>query len=284
MITRVALVSALGVLLTAGAVRAEDCPAQVPEDSGARRAQAKKWFAQGQTSADAGDDVVAFKAYQCSLKFVAHGFTAYNLAQIAERIGDLEAAISSYDQYLLLVPDAKDAQEVKERVAALRQRLAKARQGTEDLTESKSSPASPSSATSVEPTPTLPQPARKSAMSEPASESVTTTSSSNSYRTAAWILYGGAGVALVGGLVTNLLARGKMDTCRSTYSDAGQTAAESACNDAKPLAYLSYTLFGVSAAAAVVGTVLVLHPTESSDVGLNILPHGGLSFGWRGSY
>jgi hypothetical protein len=109
-------------------------------------------------------------------------------------------------------------------------------------------------------------------------------SSSNSYRTAAWIVYGGAGAALVGGLVTNLLARSNMDTCRSTYPNGGRAAAESACNDAKTMAYLSYGLFGVAAAAAVVGTVLVLHPTESSDVALKVLPQGGLTVGWSGTY
>ena len=283
MITRVALVSAFSMVLTAGAVRAEDCPGQVPEDAGARRAQAKKWFAQGQTAADAGDDVIAVRAYQCSLKFVPHGFTAYNLAQVAERVGDLEAAIRSYDQYLLLVPDAKDAQEVKDRVSALRQRLAKARQETETLPEIKSPPASSSPAVTVEP-PAQPQSAPKSPATEPPSESVTTTSSSSNYRTAAWIVYGGAGAALVAGLVTNLLARSKMDTCRSTYNQGDLPTAETTCDDAKQLAYLSYGLFGVSAAAAVVGTVLVLHPTESSDVALNVLPRGGLTLGWSGRY
>jgi hypothetical protein len=33
-----------------------------------------------------------------------------------------------------------------------------------------------------------------------------------------------------------------------------------------------------------VGTVLVLHPTESSDVALNVLPSGGLTLGWSGTY
>jgi tetratricopeptide (TPR) repeat protein len=273
------------MVLTAGAVRAEDCPGQVPEDAGARRAQAKKWFAQGQTAADAGDDVSAIKAYQCSLKFVPHGFTAYNLAQVAERVGDLEAAIRSYDQYLLLVLDAKDAQEVKDRVAALKLRLAKARQETETLPEIKSPPASSSPAVTVE-SPAQPQPksAPESPATEPPSESVTTTSPSSNYRTAAWIVYGGAGAALVAGLVTNLLARSKMDTCRSTYNSGDLPTAETSCNDAKQLAYLSYGLFGVSAAAAVVGTVLVLHPTESSDVALNVLPRGGLTLGWSGRY
>jgi tetratricopeptide (TPR) repeat protein len=242
-----------------------------------RRALAKKWFAQGQTAGDAGADVAAIKAYQCSLKFVPHGFTAYNLAQIAERVGDLEVAISSYDQYLQLVPEAKDAQEVNERVAVLKRRLSKARQEAESGPESKRPLASSSDSPVASAAPA-------SSAHATSSESVTVTSSSSSYRTAAWVVYGGAGAVLVGGLVTNLLARNKMDTCRSTYLKVDRAAAEPSCNDAKPLAYLSYSLFGVAAAAAVVGTVLVLHPTESSDVALNVLPHGGLTLGWSGTY
>ncbi len=106
------------------------------------------------------------------------------------------------------------------------------------------------------------------------------------YRTAAWIVYGGAGVALVGGLITNLMARSKMDTCNSLYKKdpSNISPAEAACSDAKPLAYMSYGLFGLGAAAAVVGTVLVLRPTESSEVALNLSPGGGLSLGWAGNF
>jgi hypothetical protein len=90
----------------------------------------------------------------------------------------------------------------------------------------------------------------------------------------------------VGGLITNLLARSKMNTCNSKYNAHPQdiSGAEAACSDAKPLAYMSYGLFGVGAAAAAVGTVLVLRPTESSEVGVNLLPEGGLAFGWSGRY
>ena len=127
MTIRYALV-AVTVLLSASAVRAEVCPDDIPEDSGVRRAQAKKWFSTGEAAAGAGEDVAALKAYQCSLRFVSHGFTAYNIAQVAERVGDLELAIASYNQYLLLVPEAKDAQEVNDRLESLKDRLAKARQ------------------------------------------------------------------------------------------------------------------------------------------------------------
>jgi tetratricopeptide (TPR) repeat protein len=284
MTIRFALV-AITVFLTAGSVRADDCPNDIPEDSGVRRAQAKKWFSKGQTASSEGDDIAALKAYQCSLRFVPHGFTSYNIAQIAERIGDLEVAIASYTQYLLLVPDARDAQEVNDKVTALKERLAKAREKEKEIVA-----AAPVGA--AEPPPAegetgQPKPA-KTPVAEPAKpvESITEEPSPTNYRMVAWIVYGGAGVALLGGVITNLMARSKMDTCRSKYNATprDQSGADTACSDAKPLAYTSYVLFGLSAAAAVVGTVLVLRPTESSEVSMNLMPEGGLSLGWGGKF
>jgi hypothetical protein len=77
-----------------------------------------------------------------------------------------------------------------------------------------------------------------------------------------------------------------MSTCRSKWKNGTGdiSGAEAACNDAKPLAYMSYGLLGLGAAAAVVGTVLVLRPTESSEVGMNLLPEGGLALGWSGRF
>ncbi|HEX7507745.1 MAG TPA: hypothetical protein VF550_13290, partial [Polyangia bacterium] len=210
-----------------------------------------------------------------------------NIAQIAERIGDLEVAIASYGQYLLLVPDAKDAQEVNEKTIALKERLAKARQKAKEIT-------AVTPFRGVQPPPTessAGQPlAGGSAPVEhdtnPSESVVVEKSSPMNYRRVAWIVYGGAGAALVAGLVTNLLARDRMNTCRSKWNNgAGDiSGAEAACSDAKPLAYLSYGLIGVGAAAAVVGTVLVLRPTESSEVGMNLLPEGGLVLGWSGRF
>jgi tetratricopeptide (TPR) repeat protein len=272
--------AAITVFLTASSVRAEECPSDIPEDSGVRRVQAKKWFSKGQTSSSEGDDVSALKAYQCSLRYVPHGFTAYNIAQIAERIGDLEMAIASYSQYLLLVPDAKDAQEANEKLVALKERLAKAKQKEKDIV-------APTTPVEIEPPPPETEakpPVVETNESKPVESIGTEKSTPMNYRTVAWIVYGGAGVALAGGLITNLLARSKMDTCRSKYNQSQQSAADSACNDAKPLAYMSYGLFGLGAAAAVVGTVLVLRPTDSSEVSMNLLPEGGLSLGWGGRY
>ena len=288
------ILAALTVILTANTVRAEECPDEIPDDGAVRRAQAKKWFSKGQTASSEGDDIAGLKAYQCSLRFVPHGFTSYNIGQVAERIGDLEVAIAGYSQYLLLVPDAVDAQEVNGKITSLKDRLAKARQKEIEITAV--APAAPLTmpgaiavGTSASPAAHAPEkpPAAAPAVDTGFPDSVVETKSpGNGYRTAAWIVYGGAVAALAGGLVTNLSARSKMDSCRSKYNNGNGSisAAESACDDAKPLAYMSYALFGVGAAAAVIGTVLVLHPTESSEVAFNLLPEGGLNFGWAGKF
>jgi tetratricopeptide (TPR) repeat protein len=296
MTIRTALV-AVTVLLIASTVRAEVCPDNIPEDSATRRAQAKKWFSIGESAAGAGEDVAALKAYQCSLRFVSHGFTAYNIAQVAERVGDLELAIASYNQYLLLVPEAKDAQEVNERLESLKVRLAKARQREKAMAAMTAATAK-GPAKGIEPPRVAAGPSDQG--STPAGESTADTRDSkptesvteatprsgSKYRTAGWIVYGGAGVLLVGGVVMNVLARGKMDTCNSKYNAIPQdlSGAQSACSDAKPLAYMSYGLLGLGAAAVAVGTVLVLRPTESSEVAVKLLPEGGLALGWGGRY
>jgi tetratricopeptide (TPR) repeat protein len=281
----------LAVFLAANAARAEDCPDEIPSDSGARRAQAKLWFAKGEGAADAGDQVAALKAYQCSLKLVPHGFTAYNIAQICEQMGDLEMAITGYNQYLLLVPDAKDSQEINDRLDSLRQRLIKLRK--EDLGSTAAVTGEPASAqagapatkVAEAPAPTPPVPAVEVAGKPEGEVSASAGRQSRSgYRTAAWISYGAAGIFVVGGIVTNLLARSKMDSCRTNYNNGDRPAAESACSDAKPFAYMSYAAFGVGAAAAVLGTIFVLQPTRSSDVAMGLLPEGGLSLRWAGHF
>ena len=284
MIKRVAI--ALAVFLTAGSVRAQDCPKESPDDVILRRALAKKWFSKGEMEARAGNDIAALKSYQCSLTFVAHGFTAYNIAQIAEKIGDVEVAIAGYTQYLLLVPDAKDEMEVNERLKLLKDRLAKAREVDKGPVEGTTTPPLDKL---VEP-PQEPAPIAKPVVPEtPVTEPVVSEEpsgrSSSKRRLAGWITVGGGGVLLLGGVLSNVLARGQMDTCRSEYEKKNQSAAESACSAAKPLAYLSYGLFGLGAAAVATGAfLLIVHPSESSDVAVDMLPEGGLSLRWAGRF
>lgn len=275
--------TALAVVLSAGTVLAEECPDTSTEDSGARRRQAKKWFTKGEEAIKVNDDLAALKAYQCSLKFVPHGFTAFNIAQISERVGDVELAIASYQQYLVLVPDAKDAVDVNRKVDALKERLLQARQQERVAKAPRPVPPPPAvespgvAAATVAPT--------DSAGDHPASTGdVSQASPGISYRTWAWVSYGGAAAFILGGVVTNLMSRSKMDTCRSKYAQNDRVGADSACSDAKPLAYTSYALFGLAGAAAAAGTFFVLRPTDSTELAMLPLPEGGLGVRWGGSF
>ena len=214
MIKRIAL--SLAVFLAAGTVRAEDCPGEIPDDAGLRRTLAKKWFSKGETEARAGNDVQALKAYQCSMTFVPHGFTAFNVAQIAERIGDVEVAIEGYRQYLLLVPEAKDAQEVNERVETLKERLVRAREGAASeppLEALMRKGQEPRSETAV----AEPPPAQAVTAPEP-DESLWDSWRTSSRRTLAWVALGGGGALALGGVLSNVLARNSMSTCREEYA------------------------------------------------------------------
>jgi hypothetical protein len=274
--------TALAVFLCAGPALAEECPEVVSEDSGLRRQQAKKWFTRGEDAIKSNDDLGALKAYQCSLKFVPHGFTAFNIAQIAERVGDLELAIASYNQYLLLVPDAKDMDEINRKIDGLKQRLARVKQQERAAKAPRPAPV-------VAPRPVAPPPAvaptnQGDDQAGSTAEVSSTGSSGPTFRTYAWISYGGAAALILGGVITNLMSRSKMDTCREKYSQDDRVAADSACSDAKPLAYTSYVLFGLGGAAAALGTFFVLRPTDSSEVAMAPLPEGGLALHWGGRF
>jgi tetratricopeptide (TPR) repeat protein len=278
-----AVATALAAVLSAGPVLAEECPDEIPEGSVDRRALAKKWFSRGEDAVATNDDVGALKAYQCSLKFIPHGFTAFNIAQIAERVGDLELAVASYKQYLILVPDAKDADEINRRLDALNQRLARVKRQTK--TERPAAPVEPPPI--VEPPPVAKEQPGTTGAGQATEEVSERPSRGPNYRTWAWVSYGGAAAFLVGALITNRVAQSKMDTCNSVFKwddPSTRSAAESACADASALAYTSYVFFGVAGVAAAVGTVFVLRPTEDSEVAMTPLPEGGLAFRWGGRF
>lgn len=279
--------SLLAVLLTAGSVLADECPDEVVEDSGVRRAQAKKWFSKGEEGTKLGDDLGALKAFQCSMKFVPHGFTAFNIAQIAERVGDLELAIASYNKYLLLVPEAKDSDEINRKIAALKERLARVKQENAAKVARPAAAPAPARGPSASSSAAARRPDTRAGVSTEtvaASTQDSETSSGPNYRTFAWISYGGAAAFGVGGVVTNLLSRSKMDSCRTKYNAGDRVGADSACSAAKPLAYTSYVMFGLGGAALAAGTFFVLRPTESSEVAMTPLPEGGLTLRYGGRF
>jgi hypothetical protein len=115
------------VLLAPATVLAQatgDCPTEIPAASSQRRALAKDWFSRGRGAAEsASDPIGAVKAYQCSLRLVPHAVHRVQPGRLAERTGDLELAVESFNTYLKLSPEAQDKAEIEAKLAALNERI-----------------------------------------------------------------------------------------------------------------------------------------------------------------
>ncbi len=261
----------------AASARAAECPETIPENTAERRAAAKEHFTLAESAERSGDDVGAVRAYQCSMKLVAHAFTAYNLARLAEKTGDLELSLSSYRHYLTLKVDAADRAEVEGRIARLEARIAAVR-------ETGAAPAQPggaqdplASSPALEPAVAGPVPeapvdlAQEAAPHAPAGEPAL-------LGPAEWVVAGVGAAALVAGVVLNVGARSKMSDCRSLAKEGKVGAAQDACDAAKPQAYASYVLFGAAAAAAIVDVALIWRRSSRSEtIAVTPLPGGALA-------
>jgi len=244
-----ALLCLTAFVLASGPVmaRAETCPELPDSEVALRRSMAKEWFAKAEEAEAAADRASAIRRYACSLALAPHPSTAYNLGTVAEKSGDLSLALDGFRTYLKLAPEATDRPSVEARIIALDARIADLRQRIGPKTgaeaPARTGPEVPSAGAAATPGPTPPSP-------------VGTATPSGSHL-AAWITGAGALVALGGGVALNFMARSKMTTCFNQY-DAGTAGALLRCDEAKPLAYGSYALFGIGGAAAIVSAALLL--------------------------
>ena len=252
----------------------EPCPEPDREDKAALRTLAKKWFEKGEQCSRERDDVNAIRAFQCSLSFIPHGFTAFNLAEVAERVGDLDLAISNFKTYLTLVPEAEDKADVERRIVVLQERLDKALAAMQLLTEKKDPPKV------VEPEPPLkPDTAVYPLAIEKPVEAPIRHDPTPWYRSAiTGYVAAGVGVAMIGtGIAFNVASRGKRDDSFA-YWDAGkESESRSALSSAKRYAYGSYALFSAGAAALAAGIAVLALPGPPSQVEVSLSPEGGAS-------
>lgn len=283
-------------VLGASAVRAAECPATSPDRTDERRALAKEWFARAEAAENAGNDVEAVRDYACSMKMVAHAFTAFNLGRVAERSGDLELALKSYKAYLTLKADAPDKDEVQAKIADLQTKILEAKaavgEGEPAAAETPAAEEKPAvpAETAAEPQEKTEKPVPIEPPPAVAEQAVGGSGGSN--RLLVWVV-GGVGVAaLTTGIITNIIARSDMSTCNSKADSGDLAQALSACNSAKPVAYTSYAMFGVAGAAAVAEGVLLYRvwaksgggdSSDDTSVSLGWLP-GGLSLSARGRF
>ena len=273
-------------LLSAAAVRAAECPSSSPDRTDERRALAKEWFARAEAAENAGNDVEAVKDYACSMKMVAHAFTAYNLGRVAERSGDLELALRSFKAYLTLKSDAQDKDEVQAKIADLEAKINQVKEsivgGEPAATEAAPGEEKPevvAEPPQVEkPLPIEPPPHVSRPVPEPRESS----------HVVEWVVGGAAVAVFAAAWIPNFMARSAMNKANSATD---VNTANSSWNSAKTEAYTSYALFGVAGAAAAVEAVLLYHlyssgSSSSSDdtsVGMGWTP-GGLTVSARGRF
>lgn len=269
---------------------AQDCPTEIPSNSRDRRALAKDWFGRAEAAETANSPIAAVKAYQCSLRIVPHAFTAFNLGRLAERTGDLEMALEAFNTYLQLAPEAQDRPDIEARIAALNVRIAALRQDPGGATAGNTgnntgtvTPAPGPDVTRSTPSDPLPLPdVRPTTPSETPPGLVETAAARDEgtgrkLHPGVWVASGVGVAALVGGVVLNLSARGKMDDCHQLAGEGQIDAADKACKAARPRAFTSYALFGVTAAAAVADAVFIwmsMQEPESPRMTLNVRPDG----------
>jgi tetratricopeptide (TPR) repeat protein len=256
----------------------ETCPSEIPASSQERRTRAKEWFSRAEAAEAAKDPVTAVKAYQCSLHMVPHAFTAFNLARLAEKNGDLELAVEAYDTYLKLSPEAPDRVVVTGRIATLSERITELRHTQKPDPSPDPSTETPSTSLPVpgqyESIPDLPPPRPASPSFD--NEAPPGLEIRRRPHPAVYVLGGAAIGAVAGGVMLNLGARRKMDECRKLAGDGQALSAADACNAARPRAYASYALLAVAGAAAVADAVVLLisSRTPKNRVGLALLPDG----------
>jgi hypothetical protein len=271
-------------VLSVSAVLAAECPAPPPDQPKERRALAKEWFARAEAAENAGKDVEAVRAYSCSMRMTAHPFTAYNLGRVAERSGDVELALKSFQAYLTLKPDATDKDEIEAKIQELAAKIKEVKElgAGEEAPAAETPPVEETPSVSVAPPeetpvkPVAPEPPPR--VTEPAAEP------RSSSHVLEWVVGGVSAAALATGIIMNIVARKDMDTCNN------KGAPDSSCDSAKTAAYTSYVMFGLAGAAAAVEGVLFYRLWSSGDnsaddtsVSLGWIP-GGLSVSARGRF
>jgi hypothetical protein len=249
----VAVIACAVAALVPRSAGATECPSS-PDDR-ERLTLAREWFGQADAKAASGDDAAAIKAYSCSFEMVPHPSTAYHLARAAERIGDLQLALTAHRDYLTLKPDAADRREVEARIITIQGRIAAGTVGA-------------------------PLPALRTAPAPPPFTSRESETRANGFAglvrrmgTTEWVILGVGAATLVSGVVFNIGARSQMSDCRDMAVAHNITGARDACNRAAPFAYTSYALLGTAIGAAV-AEVFLLWTKSAPSLALVPLPGG----------
>ncbi|MSP60930.1 MAG: hypothetical protein EXR72_11410 [Myxococcales bacterium] len=261
----IALVLALGALLLGAGVARGDKEFDDPDTMSARR-----HFQQGIEHYNQLEFAAALKEFQAARLIKGLPAFDYNIGRCLDRMERYEEAVSAYERYVALAPQAPDAAEIRERIRTLKDRRAAiASEQAAPIPQAPPSSAAPppSTAPPERPplAPALPAVAPPPAASAPAAPPPAASSRAGSDRPslrrplALGLLIAGGVVALGGGalLVAASAGAGGVNTAPTLGERNDRIGALDGTTAA------GFVLLGIGVAAAVAGAVVFLLPRPS---------------------
>lgn len=250
----------------------------------AQEVDARAEFLRGQTAYQQGDFARAVEAWERAYEVDPRPLLLFNLAQAHERLGQLTEAAESLEEYLdRAEPDDENQSAAREKLASLRQRLARtgivvvgAPDGASIVVDGEPHSRAPR----PDPIPVSPGAHQvdlrlegyrdfRAAVVVPPGQTVEVQATMELTAGGAeaedgpsllpFVLMGGGAAVIAGGVVVGLLALGATD-------DADDVVGEDA-DSARSLALVADVMFGVGAAAAVTGLVLLLMDDQGTERG-----------------
>ena len=97
-------------------------------------AEARKHFQEGSRLYKLARYREAVAEFEAAYRARPHGVVLFNIAQCQEKLGDIPAALKSYEAYLREVPNAQDRATVEAVIANLRERIAQERRQKLEIT------------------------------------------------------------------------------------------------------------------------------------------------------
>jgi len=220
-------------------------------------ADARKHFEAGESYFKTSDYEGALREFQMAHRLSKRPLILLSIAAVYERMGRLQETIDSLKQYLVDEPQTKERATIELRIENLQRRV----------DEQKATASAPTASTEPPPVVTVPPPVASTAAPPPTAPPPPPAGPN---RTPAYISWGIGGAAVVGAVVTGLIAKGKYDD-----ADAGCAKTPTGCSDddvqpIKNMALVSTILTGVAVVGAGVGTWLFLSakpaPTEAASI------------------
>lgn len=215
--------------------------------------QARKVFEAGRGFYETGYYEDALRSFKRAYELCPKAGLLRNMGATHERMGNIAAAIESYEAYLRADPAAEDKDATAILVANLRRRLA-ASAASASASASAAPPPPPPRASTSATAPPPPPPAAPAAQPD---------------RLPAYIVLGVSGAFGIGALVTGLVAKGKYDDAKDSCSPSCR---DSEVSSIKTMAWVSTAMTGVFVIGAGVGTWMLFSAKEPAPEKASFVP------------